>query len=92
MSEAIDLVYDRLVADERLKAGTKYERLAAIAFRHVTGRETVHDLRLRGGTGVAHQIDAVVGDERKRILIESPPSRWNTSSETGPSRDAQHGP
>ena len=71
MSEAIDLVYDRLVADERLKAGTKYERLAAIAFRHVTGRETVHDLRLRGGTGVAHQIDAVVGDERKRILIEA---------------------
>lgn len=71
MTKRIDLVYDRLVADEKLKAGTKYERLAAIVFRILTERTTVHDLRLRGEVGVAHQIDAVVGDTRKRILIEA---------------------
>jgi hypothetical protein len=31
----------------------------------------VHDLRLRGASGVRHQIDAVVGDEHKRILVET---------------------
>lgn len=71
MTDRIDLVYDRLVAEEKLKAGTKYERLAAIAFRILTERTTLHDLRLRGEVGVAHQIDAVVGHERKRILIEA---------------------
>ena len=30
MTKQIELVYDRLVAEEKLKAGTKYERLAAI--------------------------------------------------------------
>lgn len=71
MSEGVDFVYDRLVAQEKLKAGTKYERLAAIAFRQIIERETVHDLRLAGTSGVAHQIDAVVGDARKRVLIEA---------------------
>jgi hypothetical protein len=71
VSPNIDLIYDRLVAEEKLKSGTKYERLAAIAFREITGRETVHDLRLRGESGVLHQIDAVVGDARKRVLIET---------------------
>jgi hypothetical protein len=71
VSRQIELVYDRLVAEEKLKAGTKYERLAAIAFRQITGRETVHDLRLVGSSGVAHQIDAVVGEARKRVLVEA---------------------
>lgn len=71
MTDRIDLVYDRLLADEKLKTGTKYERLAAIAFRILTERTTLHDLRLRGEVGVAHQIDAVVGDEHKRILVEA---------------------
>lgn len=71
MTQGIDLVYDRLVADEVLKRGTKYERLAAIAFRQITERETVHDLRLIGRSGVAHQIDAVVGRGHRRILIEA---------------------
>src|SRR5829696_3745499 len=71
MTQRTDLIYNRLVADEKLKAGTKYERLAAIAFRILTGRITLHDLRLRGEVGVAHQIDAVVGEERKRVLIEA---------------------
>lgn len=71
MSSQVDLIYDRLIAEEKLKAGTKYERLAAIAFRVLTGETTVHDLRLRGASGVSHQIDAVVGDEHKRILVET---------------------
>ena len=71
MSRELDLIYDRLVADEKLKSGTKYERLAGIVFRDLTGRTTVHDLRLRGESGVLHQIDAVVGDARKRVLIET---------------------
>src|SRR4051794_15878858 len=71
MPSDVDLVYDRLIANEKLKAGSKYERLGAVVFRHLTGQTTVHDLRLRGDTGVPHQIDAVVGDERKRVLIEA---------------------
>lgn len=71
MSARIDLIYDRLIAEEKLKEGTKYERLAAIAFSVLTGRVGVHDLRLRGASGVRHQIDAVVGDEPKRILVET---------------------
>jgi hypothetical protein len=71
VSEPIEVLYDDLVAAEKLKSGTKYERLAAIAFSILTERATVHDLRLRGQTGVAHQIDAVVGDARKRVLIEA---------------------
>src|SRR6202142_4570071 len=36
-----------------------------------TSRATVRDLRLRGDSGVRHQIDAVVGDGHKRILVET---------------------
>lgn len=60
-----------MVVDEKLKAGTKYERLAAIVFHILTKETTLHDLRLRGEVGVPHQIDAVVGDDHKRILIEA---------------------
>jgi hypothetical protein len=31
----------------------------------------VRDLRLRGDSGVRHQIDAVVGDGHNRILVET---------------------
>lgn len=74
MTGTVDLVYDRLVAAEKLGAGTKYERLAAIAFSVLTGSATVHDLRLRGTSGVRHQIDATVaegGAPARRILIEA---------------------
>jgi len=71
VSREIDLVYDDLVAEEKLKNGTKYERLAAIVFREITGEITLHDLRLRGESGVPHQIDAVVREARRRILIET---------------------
>lgn len=72
MSEEIELIYNRLVADEKLKSGTPYERLAAIVFRLLTQETTVHDLTLRGESTVGHQIDVTVGEgeERKRILIE----------------------
>lgn len=71
MTKPSEVLYDDLVAAEKLKSGTKYERLAAIAFRILTKRITVHDLRLRGATGVPHQIDAVVGDAQTRVLIEA---------------------
>jgi hypothetical protein len=71
MTEKIDLVYDRLIADEKLKDGTKYERLAAVVFRILTEETTVHDLRLKGAVGVPHQIDVVIGEDNKRILIEA---------------------
>ena len=71
MPSDADLIYDRLIAEEKLKAGTKYERLGAIVFHQLMGQTTVHDLRLRGETDVPHQIDAVVGDERRRVLIEA---------------------
>jgi hypothetical protein len=71
VTDHIELVYNRLVADEKLKTGTKYEKLAAIVFRILTEQTTVHDLRLRGDVGVPHQIDVTVGEERRRILIEA---------------------
>src|SRR4051812_2065031 len=71
MSREIELVYDRLIADEKLKDGTKYEKLGAIVFRILTETTTLHDLRLKGTVGVPHQIDVVVGAERRRILIEA---------------------
>ncbi len=71
MSLEIDPIYDRLVADEKLKVGTKYERLTAIAFKILTGRVTVHDFKLRGDSGVKHQIDAVVGENHRHILVET---------------------
>lgn len=79
MTRPIELVYDRLVASERLKSGTAYERLAAIVFFILTEQTTVHDLRLVGDVGVAHQIDVVVGPERKRLLIEAKDYERNVS-------------
>jgi Restriction endonuclease len=72
MTKEIELIYSRLVADEKLKSGTPYERLAAITFRLLTKRTTVHNLTLRGESTVGHQIDVTVGEgeDRQRILIE----------------------
>ncbi len=71
MSKHVDDIYDRLVRREDLKNGTKYERLAGIVFRLLTQRETVHDVRLRGESTVKHQIDVVVGDARRRVIVEA---------------------
>ncbi|HWA55263.1 MAG TPA: restriction endonuclease [Solirubrobacterales bacterium] len=74
MSEPIELIYNELVAEEKLKAGTKYERLAAIVFKILNTEESViHDLRLTGdGLETAHQIDVHVrrGDKELRWLVE----------------------
>lgn len=72
MTKEIELIYSSLVADEKLKSGTPYERLAAIVFRLLTEQTTVHNLTLRGESAVGHQIDVTVGEgeDRHRILIE----------------------
>lgn len=73
MTTPIELIYDQHVADEKLKAGTKYERLAALVFKRLDQDGTVlHDLRLRGdGKSATHQIDVTIdrdGFDRRLIL------------------------
>jgi hypothetical protein len=49
MSEQIEHIHDRLVAAEKLKSGTKYERLAALVFQILDRAAcVVHDVELRG--------------------------------------------
>jgi hypothetical protein len=73
--DAIELIYDEFVANEKLKHGTRYEVLAAMVFKSLNRHErVVHDLRLRGpGKRTAHQIDVTLGraDQRElRLVIE----------------------
>jgi len=76
MTEGVDLIYDAAIAIEKLKNGTKYERLTAIIFKILQeSAYIVHDVRLRGdGKQTAHQIDVQISDrphgERHRILVE----------------------
>lgn len=75
MTEATDIVYDRNIADEKLKHGTKYERLAAFVFKLLDEESTViHDLRLRGqGKMAVHQIDVTIerpGQPQQRLIVE----------------------
>lgn len=74
MSDAIELIYDRNVADEKLKSGTKYERLAAIVFKILDeGSVVTHDVRLRGDAKKSlHQIDVSVqrAGTVRRLVIE----------------------
>ncbi|MDQ3673284.1 MAG: hypothetical protein M3365_02775 [Gemmatimonadota bacterium] len=62
MTNSLDLVYDRLVAAEKLKSGTKNERLTAVVFKILDSSVVViHDVRLRApGKKSVHQIDADV--------------------------------
>jgi hypothetical protein len=74
-ADALELIYDEYVADERAKHGTKYEILAAIVFKALLGdHRVVHDLRLRGeGKEMRHQIDVTVertDGKRLRLIIE----------------------
>lgn len=76
MSEAVERIYDRLVADEKLKSGTKYERLAAFVFQVLDQSHlVVHDVTLSGpGKEAEHQIDVNATDragERKRVIVET---------------------
>ncbi|WP_322904789.1 restriction endonuclease [Paenibacillus campi] len=67
-------IYDKLIAKEKLKNGSKYERLAAVVYKLIDESDSViHDLRLRGdGKTAQHQIDVTVEKSgiSKRILIE----------------------
>jgi hypothetical protein len=73
-TSGIDEVYDRAIAVERLKHGTKYERLTALVFQLLDEDSTIeHDVRLRGNKKRTwHQIDVRItkADEEKRVLIE----------------------
>ena len=73
--DAIELIYDEFVADQKSKHGTKYEIVAAIVFKALEReRKVVHDLRLRGaGKRTKHQIDVTVehaDGRRLRLIIE----------------------
>lgn len=74
LSAEIELIYNELIAEEKLKSGTKYERLAAIVFKILNREEAVvHDVKLRGdGKETAHQIDvhARRGEEELRWIVE----------------------
>jgi len=69
---SVDIVYDRYIAAEKLKHGTKFERVAAVVFQILNeGVEVRHDVRLRGdGKDTTHQIDVSVrGQEPRRHLV-----------------------
>ncbi|WP_317951366.1 hypothetical protein, partial [Rossellomorea marisflavi] len=76
MSKEMDTIYNEIIAEEKLKQGTKYEKLAAVVFKTLNQNDVViHDLTLRGdGKKTGHQIDVTVqspgSNEPKRILIE----------------------
>ncbi|MCY7674924.1 hypothetical protein [Bacillus safensis] len=45
----MDLIYDQYVSNEKLKNGTKYEKLAAIVYKVLENQDVViHDMRLSG--------------------------------------------
>lgn len=70
----VEQIYDRHVAEEKLKHGTKYERLTAMVFQTLDADAAVtHDVRLRGdGKKSVHQIDVRVAKagRTRRTLIE----------------------
>lgn len=70
----IELIYDRNVASEKLKHGTKYEQLTALVFQVLDADATVeHDVKLRGdGKTTVHQIDVHItrGAQTRRVVIE----------------------
>jgi hypothetical protein len=74
VTEGIEQTYDRVIAEEKLKSGTKYERLTAIVFKILDESGlVVHDVRLRGaGKEARHQIDvsASYGQGPRRVLVE----------------------
>jgi Restriction endonuclease len=68
-----DELHDRYHAILTTKAGTRYERLAALVFKTLAERNVViHDLKLLGDSTIAHQIDVSIDadSKRRRVLIE----------------------
>lgn len=76
MARGIELIYNAAVADEKLKDGTKYERLTAIVFKILQeSAHIIHDIRLHGdGKNTKHQIDVTISSDPahqpQRILVE----------------------
>jgi hypothetical protein len=68
-----DGLHDRFSTVLSSKAGTRYERLAAFAFKSLgVEHAVIHDLRLVGSSEVKHQIDVTVERDGglRRVLIE----------------------
>lgn len=68
-----DELHDRYHTVLTTKAGTRYERLAAVVFKILKDRNIViHDLKLVGDSSVAHQIDVSieVDGKTRRVIVE----------------------
>jgi len=68
-----DELHDRYHAALISKAGTRYERLAAVVFKILEeGNVVIHDLKLVGDSDVKHQIDVSIeaNGTRRRVIIE----------------------
>jgi Restriction endonuclease len=68
-----DELHDRYHAILSNKAGTRYERLAALVFKILEDRDVViHDLKLVGDSSVPHQIDVSIENAGRcrRVIIE----------------------
>lgn len=68
-----DELHDRFDPIKTGKAGTRYERLAAMVLKALNQRDVVvHDIRLRGDSDVKHQIDVHVerNGAKQRVIIE----------------------
>ncbi|PRD06932.1 hypothetical protein CQ058_28310 [Bacillus sp. MYb56] len=74
MSQVMETIYNEFIADEKLKNGTKYERLAAVVFKSLNTTDAViHNLTLKGdGKKTPHQIDVIIerANVSKRVLVE----------------------
>ena len=73
MKSRYDELLDRFDPAATGKAGTKYERLAALVLKNLhDAHAVIHDIKLVGTSDVKHQIDVLVEDQGKqrRVLIE----------------------
>ena len=68
-----DELHDRFDPIMTGKAGTRYERLAAMVLKSLHERDVVvHDMKLRGDSTVPHQIDVSIqrGGNTRRMIVE----------------------
>jgi Restriction endonuclease len=68
-----DELHDRFFTILSTKAGTRYERLAALVFKRLHEQHAViHDFKLIGASKVKHQIDVLleIDGKSRRVLVE----------------------
>ena len=68
-----DELHDRFDPIKTGKAGTRYERLAAMVLKALNQRDVIiHDIGLRGDSDVKHQIDVSIerNGAKRRIIVE----------------------